>query len=993
MSYKNSFETKEDKNIIFDNAIESVKKKAIYLSKYIEAKNIKQILKCSCTLLSEISCEYNAEQYSTLISIIINELFFLKSFYVNEYKADSIDLYSDYTRLQSISSTLPRLYLMILIGIVICENEHKCNNTKNLLNTLRIQSIIVDLMKFMICIKSPIKGLYTRYFFLKQFKQLLCSIKPIENINDKANNSLSDIIYISLEDNYMLTFVIDMLLNNLKHSCCLWSNISSTKDKDACKQLVGENVFILANIDCIDLKLYSNFILTKLLNLILNMQDISIQNYLIECVIHAFPTEFNLNCVKEIFSAIFTFNKLNSNYNNNNLVLSFIKRVEDLITKHNISEENFDSFNIAIENFVNLEQSIILESISIKSFIKTIDLYYNIIKCYISLRKNKTFKTESSYNFIVKCYNKIYYFIKHFEEIFTKDNNANNQNSKCHFQKDDDKNKLINRLYNLLLLPFINNSEINVIDINCYDNIALVLNYQENKEKINNIAVNYINQICINNGKSKISNIETIEKLVNIANNILINLKLDSKFYNSNYKLDTAIIKSNEIAENSSYKFSILCSNKNYQYEETIICKIPFSIDNSDPNKGIDLLEYFYNKLCSMNIYSVKIISSIIYCFISLILKLGSCNNLNNLKRQKINACANKLTEENLKNLNRLILKCYDKTKEIIKSKFLLLPEMGFMFYIKLLVNIQFIFKNLGYHVEYINDPSLIKLKNDLNNVYEGLIEYIKSEAHKSNNYEELLKEFIILVYYSADILDNNFKLVNSENINQFTYIRFFIKELIDKLTKRIDQTKTLIILIKLEFKYYLENKGLNNLDKMEIENMNEYISKVVEYSEYAVMVNNKNILCMIDTINLFIYLVKYNFKFFKAKHIEKLIKKVKNILITIKDEYTLNEEDIINNLNFLNKNKQINNIETLNKKPKLDNKNNVFLDVKYSNESNSTIEKSNNDNKKDSLEKKLLIIREDKDYYLKLEEYFNNTIICIKNSKDYFPIFKSLDI
>ena len=75
------------------------------------------------------------------------------------------------------------------------------------------------------------------------------------------------------------------------------------KERDELKILVGESMNKLSSLENLNIDLYEQIVLPKLLNIILNSKDILCQQYLMECIIHAFPDSFNVKCIEKLLEA------------------------------------------------------------------------------------------------------------------------------------------------------------------------------------------------------------------------------------------------------------------------------------------------------------------------------------------------------------------------------------------------------------------------------------------------------------------------------------------------------------------------------------------------------------------------------------------------------------------------------------------------------------------------------------------------------------------
>lgn len=790
----------------FDIALENVKSKAYYLSQEIEGHNLDNILNYSYSLLSELKSNcFDLEQYSTLYSMVFDETHFLRMYFKEEAKAQKIDLLDLYENVQHYEAIVPRFYLMTIIGIVISEEKNELS-----------YYIIIDLMKFVQGIKSVIKGLYCRYFFVKVFKDFFFSIfiKNCNRIEDSSNNSTT-------------LFCIDVLLHNLEYSCNLWSKLSSSKEKEGSKQLVGESIFGIANLEGLNHEIYSGFILTKLLDLVLSKNDAVVQTYLIDCIIHAFPTELNLNSVTSIFSAI---SNLKSVTNTNNFVIAFIQRVENLIVKQNITTTSFDTFQTALDTFLSLNK--FQHNKSPKDYTRTMDLFYNIIKCFIvGQRKLEGLNREEIQKFIINCFNEVGSFMK---------------NCKAKLHDNEEQSKISNKLYFSLLLVFENS--ISAKDIPHFLELITYLT-DENREEI---SIQLIKQMSKNSENPQIVSKEMMDFIIEISQPIFL------KYHKS---------KKEDKAEATSK------SRSNREYEISALCKISSSIDYNDIDKGYELLKQLYSHLSKLEIDCPEFFYSILNSFINLMMKLAGHLHLGYLKEHKYRVKKSFKSSFNLSNSSsvvQMIHKLYKDCKELIQTKLSGDSQYGVLCYLHFLSHTSFSISAIDKTKLQESETEVInEMRGDIVSTLESIAQYLLTEALDCPNPLRLIENTTITL----------FRYYNIIHTEDFCSIRKLLYEFAVKLTKRTEQTKAILLLLKLT---------IINFDmevKSEIDLFSELLSKAIDYSEYAVMVSNLNISLMIDTLNLLISSIKLGVKAIKKKTIEKLIKKIRNIIKTIQEE------------------------------------------------------------------------------------------------------------
>ena len=180
-----------------------------------------------------------------------------------------------------------------------------------------------------------------RFYLLKMMKDLL---------PDKATGYESD--------GNTVTESINFILRNFSEMNRLWIRISylnSKKDKSIRDQeredlrvTVGENISRISQLEAVDEKLYSSFVLPKLLEVIVQCKDTISQQYLMECIIQAFPDEFHLKTLEPLLEAT---TKLNPEVELKQIFISLMDRLSKFandksndITKINKNVNIFELF-------------------------------------------------------------------------------------------------------------------------------------------------------------------------------------------------------------------------------------------------------------------------------------------------------------------------------------------------------------------------------------------------------------------------------------------------------------------------------------------------------------------------------------------------------------------------------------------------------------------------------------------------------------------------
>ena len=273
-----------DKNLEY--GLKIIKEQSFHVNSAIEKNNLRQCLKEAYTMLCELRTnELSPKNYYNLYVSCVDVMLTIKNYMVEEVNRGRrlIDLYDDVQQAQHV---IPRLYLMITVGTIYIERVPRS-----------AKIIIYDMLGLVKAVQNPIKGLFLRNYLLKMIK---------DKLPDRDNVYLRE--GAAFEDS--LKFIIE----NMEEMNRLWIRLSAglgggekvrrEKERDELKILVGESMNKLSSLENLNIDLYEQIVLPKLLNIILNSKDILCQQYLMECIIHAFPDSFNVKCIEKLLEAI-----------------------------------------------------------------------------------------------------------------------------------------------------------------------------------------------------------------------------------------------------------------------------------------------------------------------------------------------------------------------------------------------------------------------------------------------------------------------------------------------------------------------------------------------------------------------------------------------------------------------------------------------------------------------------------------------------------------
>ena len=278
--------SEEDQERYLDKGLKKIRAQAFHIHTSIEKNNLRQCLKETYAMLSELRTNnLTPKNYYHLFTTIFDEMLLVEDFFKEEINRGRKvrDLYDS---VQQAKYLIPRLYLMISAGALVLENEPKATD-----------EIIFDLLGMIKGVQNPIRGLFTRYFMLKRIK---------DKLPDKGNKYL--------EEGGKFEETLKFILQNLDEMNRLWIRISSDvtgtekmlrdKERVELKILVGESINRLSSLEGLTIDIYEKDVLPKLIQIILESNDVLSQQYLMECIIHAFSDSYNIKCIELILNTL-----------------------------------------------------------------------------------------------------------------------------------------------------------------------------------------------------------------------------------------------------------------------------------------------------------------------------------------------------------------------------------------------------------------------------------------------------------------------------------------------------------------------------------------------------------------------------------------------------------------------------------------------------------------------------------------------------------------
>jgi len=348
----------EEQAKFFEEAKNNVLVQGHHMKLSLDNGKLMDALKYASNIINELRTSLlSPKTYYGLYLVAFDYLQHLNTYlYEEKHGKKMIELYEV---VQHAGNVLPRLYLLITVGSVYIKTKQA-----------PAKDVLKDLIEMCRGVQHPTRGLFLRHYLSEVTKDKLPDIDtPAESghVNDS----------------------IEFIIQNFTETNKLWVRMqhqAPSKDKERrenerleLRLLVGKNLSRLAQLDGVDQKTYSEVVLPKVLEQIINCKDKIAQQYLMEILIQVFPDEFHLATLDSILS---TCGQLQAGVDVKTIIASLIDRLANFATRN---------------------------SESVPQEIKIFDIFYNNVKEIITQRPNMELQDilglqVSLLNLTLKCY-------------------------------------------------------------------------------------------------------------------------------------------------------------------------------------------------------------------------------------------------------------------------------------------------------------------------------------------------------------------------------------------------------------------------------------------------------------------------------------------------------------------------------------------------------------------------------------------------------------
>ena len=678
--------SEEDQERYLDRGLKKIKAQSFHIHTAIEKNNLRQCLKETYSMLSELrTSALTPKNYYHLFTAVFDEMIIVENFFSEEIKRGR-KVRDIYDSVQQAIYVIPRLYLMITAGSLVILNEPKS-----------AEEIIFDILGMIKGVQNPIRGLFVRYYFLKRIK---------DKLPDKDN------IYI--QEGGKLDDTLKFLIQNMDEMNRLWIRLGSDvmgnekilrdKERVELKTIVGESVNRLSSLDGLTLELYEKEILPKLVQIILDSNDILSQQYLIECIIHAFPDSYNIKCIELILN---TLSRLTPGTDIKGLFISLMKKLAKFIIDNSGEDASEE------------DKKLVLGATSV----------YPVLTQYFDRLQKETFMLGENMDvlklldlnsafmkFSIKC--KDIDVLASINHVLTSTLGCLRQLARRL------SNEGIKKLSKLLAVPLESNHSL--FDMNDFDGLTLFLDYTMRK----NLGLKIIQSLYKNNSKEKLDSVEKMQKLLKLIKPLITDVE--------------------DALEEDEYTF---------ESEQNEVSKMIFVVNSQDPEVIYEIYGELKNVFVDGGTNRRKItLPSLANCIIGFCHKLSlAYDNKNGLvseekkKSPYVNECINSIDISKIDNdetFYKLMLNVYKLLNEIISIIAEENPENALKLYL-------------------VSASQVNSIQSDRNNFEEACASFMNAamNIYQEGKYDQNVKYFLLqqVVGYllSFTILGNE----NVENI------------------------------------------------------------------------------------------------------------------------------------------------------------------------------------------------------------------------------------
>ncbi|KAE9413448.1 hypothetical protein Angca_006974 [Angiostrongylus cantonensis] len=323
---KNEAAINSEQEKLLESATRVIRSESLEMKRCLDKGETMDALKHASQFLSELrTSELSPKYYYRLYMDAVSELQHLESFLVDEHERNKSNIEKLYECVQYAGAIIPRLYLLITIGVVYI----KCGEDTR-------RNILSDLVEMCRGVQNPLRGLFLRNYLLQSTRTLL---PDSPDLNTTDVNDLPESDKEPQECDGTVSDAVHFVLVNFAEMNKLWvrmqhqgpSREREKREKDRMELrlcsysiLVGTNLVRLSQLENLTEEMYVKEVLPSILEQVVSCRDRISQEYLMECVIQVFGDDFHLATLNEFLQAC---GDLVPEVNVKNILIALIERL------------------------------------------------------------------------------------------------------------------------------------------------------------------------------------------------------------------------------------------------------------------------------------------------------------------------------------------------------------------------------------------------------------------------------------------------------------------------------------------------------------------------------------------------------------------------------------------------------------------------------------------------------------------------------------------
>ncbi|KAH3743715.1 vacuolar protein sorting-associated protein 35 [Pelomyxa schiedti] len=296
--------TEDEQNKYLEEAKNQLKIHAFYMNRNLDTNKLMDALKNAADMINELrTSQLSPKRYYLLYMLAFDELKRLEMYLSDERDKHGKKMAELYEIVQYAGNVLPRLYLLVTIGSAYI----KCKEAPT-------KDVLRDLVEMCRGVQHPTRGLFLRNYLSEITKDKLPDLG-----GDPADGEVRD--------------SVNFILCNFTEMNKLWVRLHQGPTREREKRdgermelrlLVGKNLARLSQLEGVDSDLYTQLILPRLMDQVIQCRDVMAQQYLTEIIIQVFPDEFHLVTLEPLLRGI---GKLTPKVDIKSIISSLIDRL------------------------------------------------------------------------------------------------------------------------------------------------------------------------------------------------------------------------------------------------------------------------------------------------------------------------------------------------------------------------------------------------------------------------------------------------------------------------------------------------------------------------------------------------------------------------------------------------------------------------------------------------------------------------------------------